>query len=85
MSTATKRDLEQLEEAARVVARAVGPAFDSVGAGFAVLGFTFGEGGWSTYVSNSERDCMVKALRETADHLEANLDMPPIGPDEPEA
>ncbi len=81
MPTDTKlthqQQLEQLEATAQGIAQIVGPLFDAAGAGFALIGFTFGEGGWSTWVSNAERADMVRALREMADHLEANTDIPP--------
>lgn len=63
----------------------IGPAFGQAGAGFVLLGFTFGEGGFSTYLSNGCRSDVVRLLRETADRLEANEDMPPIRPGEPSA
>lgn len=78
-------DLALLEDRARMVAALIGPAFDQVGAGFVLLGFTFGEGGFSTYLSNGCRSDVVRLLRETADRLEANEDMPPIRPGEPSA
>ena len=48
--------------------------------GFAVLLFEFadGPGGWSTYVSNAQREDMIKALREQADALEKRLHNPPL-------
>lgn len=38
-------------------------------------------GGYSTYISNAERRSMIAALRECADNLECNLDMPGAHPD----
>ena len=44
------------------------------GIGFALLLFEFGDAGtWSTYISNAQRDDMIKALRECANNLEAGL------------
>lgn len=59
-------DLALLEDRARMVAALIGPAFDQVGAGFVLLGFTFGEGGFSTYLSNGCRSDVVRLLRATA-------------------
>jgi hypothetical protein len=42
---------------------------------FAVMLFTPGPGGWSTWVSNAERPDMVKALREMATNLAAGRDL----------
>lgn len=74
----TAPELRQLEAVARAVGRQVGPAFARAGALFAVLGFIPGEGGWATYTSNADRESMVKALREMADHLEARADAPAL-------
>lgn len=40
--------------------------------GFALLVYEFNNPGIGNYISNSEREDMIKALRETADRLEAN-------------
>ena len=45
-----------------------------------------GEGGWATYVSNANRQDMISALREMANNLELEADIPPLhgegpGPD----
>ena len=84
MSAPGEEDLRNLEQAARLVAQRIGPVFDQAGAGFALLGFSFGDGGWSTYISNAERTDMIRAFREMADHLEKGLDMPPMRDGEPE-
>lgn len=44
--------------------------------GFALLVFDFNSD-MADYISNSERDNMVQALRETADRIEKNETMPP--------
>ena len=44
--------------------------------GFALLIFRFDGPGPADYVSNAERVDMIKALRETADRLEAGQDIP---------
>lgn len=46
------------------------------GFGFALIVFPFGDSGTSNYISNAERKDMIKALRETADRLELNEDIP---------
>lgn len=46
--------------------------------GFLILLFEFGSPGVSNYVSNAERKTMIKSLRETADRLEKNEDIPAI-------
>jgi len=72
-----EQTLHRLEEAAQRLAQVIAPAFDAAGACFAVLGFTIGEGGWATWVSNAERGDVITALREMADNLERKLDTPP--------
>ena len=49
----------------------------SEGIGFALILFEFNNPGIGNYVSNAERPDMIKALRETADRLEKNQDIPP--------
>lgn len=41
------------------------------GYGFALLVFKFGKAGTTNYISNAEREDMVKALRECADRIES--------------
>lgn len=60
--------------------------FDQAFIGERVQRMPFGEpmisaGGYSTYVSNAERQSMITALRECADILERKLDMPGAHPD----
>lgn len=77
--------LQAMEAKTREIARVIGPAFDQFGALFALLTFTEGAGGFASYVSNADRDDMIRALREMADKLERGEDMPPIRPGEPSA
>jgi hypothetical protein len=49
----------------KVVSKRGGPKF-----GFALLIFSFGEGGTMGYMSNARREDMILALREQADYLE---------------
>lgn len=44
--------------------------------GFCVIVFNFNNPGISHYVSNADREDMIKALRETADRLEKRQDNP---------
>ena len=45
--------------------------------GFCVMLYEWHEPGVANYVSNSKREDMIHALRELADVLENNEDMPP--------
>jgi hypothetical protein len=65
-----------LEEAERKMQGIAGTVQKMVpqGWGFAVLCFSFGENGFMNYVSNAERQDMIKALRECADQIENNRD-----------
>lgn len=47
------------------------------GKGFALIVFEFAKPGISNYISNAKRADMITALRETADRLERNQDVPP--------
>ena len=45
--------------------------------GFALMVFPFGsEERGADYISNGDRECMIKALREAADKLEAGKTIP---------
>jgi hypothetical protein len=47
--------------------------------GFTLLLFDFSTPtGNANYISNALRSDMIKVLRKTADHLEEQLDMPPV-------
>ena len=70
-----RREFPHVERSAQEVAQRIGLAFPP-GWGFALLAFSFGEGGYLTYVSNAERSDIVKALRECAAKLERNADSP---------
>jgi len=52
--------------------RALGGVINEMfpGVGWCVFTFSFGPGGIGNYISNANREDMVKALREMADNLE---------------
>ena len=70
----TQEQRRAIEDVAQAIAGQIGAAVDEMRleVGFALLVFTFGEEGFSTYVSNARREDMIKALRENADRLEAD-------------
>lgn len=76
---AKKREirLHEIEAHARAVGNRIGDAlerdFGKHNVGFCLMLFTFGEGGWSTYLSNAEPVDMIAALRELADKRERQL------------
>lgn len=47
--------------------------------GFALLVFKFNEKGHINYISNAERESMIKALKEIIEQLEENKDFPAGG------
>ena len=59
---------EAMQSLARIIDKEVS------GNGFALLVFPFGNEKMSNYVSNAQREDMIKALRETADRLENKQD-----------
>jgi len=71
-----RRDFPAVEKSAQEVAQQIGLRFPP-GWGFCLVSFSFGPGGYLTYVSNANRSDMVKALRECADVLERNAESPP--------
>ena len=62
-----------LRDCADVVAKMVKKNWPDRKLGFAVLVFDFGDGGHVAYMSNAQRDDMVKALRELAASLATRL------------
>jgi hypothetical protein len=75
-------ELLKLEEAARDIGntlRAICPP----GMRFALLMFTEGEGGFTTYVANVQRPQMIEALKEAIVMLEANVVAPHGQPEHP--
>lgn len=61
---------QQLNLLNRQIAESIKPKLPE-GAGYALLVFDLGEGGYMTWSSNARRQDMVRALREMADRLEA--------------
>lgn len=66
-------DLASLETKAREVGGLVASVMPD-GAGFCLFVFSFGEGGWMTYVSNADRTDLVDAVREWLEWAEASLE-----------
>ena len=64
----------EIEERMRAVSHALNGMFN--GYGHVVILFEFGKPGTTNYMSNAPRKDMIKALRESADVLEAQQDMP---------
>ena len=71
-----RRDFPKAERSAQEIAGLIGARLPP-NYGFALLVFSFGEGGYLTHVSSAERADLVKLLRECADVLDANGDSPP--------
>ena len=68
------------DEGLQGIARAMEDIFKElygVRMGFALMVFPFGsEERSADYISNGDRECMIKALREAADKLEAGKTIP---------
>lgn len=68
----TEPTLEPMEDMCQMIGDAIGRALDNHAQlhpdhpriGFTLLLFTLGEGGWMTYISNSERESMIEAMQE---------------------
>ena len=74
------RPLRELEATARQIGRRIGGSLPD-GVGFCLMIFDLGEGGHMTYLSNAERDDMVKGVRELLEAVEAGLMQPPGHPE----
>lgn len=62
--------LEEVEKAGRQLGQLIGSVLPE-GVGFALHLWTFGEGGWATFLSNVERSDHMAALREFLDKAAA--------------
>lgn len=60
----------QAEAAMQDVARLISGALPE-GVVFTLITYTVGEGGYSAYVSNGNRENMITALKETVERLES--------------
>lgn len=71
-----------VEDLMRLIGQAVDHTLkDNVGhKGWALLVFDFHESGIANYISNANRQDMIKLLRETADRIENNEEIPPVFP-----
>lgn len=67
---------EQLRELAKILDKTLEDAIYKERMGFALLVFRFGESGVGDYISNADREDMIKGLRELADRLEAGETIP---------
>lgn len=78
MNSIEKQQL--LEKAMQAIAGAVEDTFnETVGQmGYALIVFDLRRPGIGNYISNAHRGDMIKALRDTADRLEQNQDIPPV-------
>lgn len=79
------KELRELEGLAQASAGIFGPVFDSQKLGFALIGFTFGEAGVTTYVTNADKSDLARLLREMAEKIENGEDLPPVQSGEPSA
>ncbi len=66
-----------LQDIAAVVQHAINLVFGKMG--WALIVFEFGAPCIGNYISNAQRKEMIETLRETADRLERNQDIPPAG------
>lgn len=71
-----RRELVKIEKRLRPAIRHVEAELPK-GWGCAIVTFTYGEGGYLTYIANAEREDMIRALRECASTIEAKKDAPP--------
>lgn len=62
----------RIEEMMLGLGKAVGEVVEPLGLGFALIVFEFYEPGVGHYISNAERESMIKALRETAKREDKN-------------
>ena len=69
-------DLLETEKMMRVAAEIISRQFP--GMAFGLIVFEFFDPGIGNYISNGNREDMIKALRETADRIEKNQVIPAV-------
>lgn len=67
-----RRERARMEAHSRAIAAAIAEGLPE-GIGFALLLFDFGEGGNLVWISNANREDMVRALREQLARFEAGM------------
>lgn len=78
MSDSRMAELAELEAHARKLGRAIGADLPKT-VGFVVWLFEWGSDGWSTYISNAQRDSMIESLEELLKKLRGKGEIrPPI-------
>lgn len=80
MIMAKNKDMEYTHQVMRSIADAVDEILkEMVGPGFVLTILVYPENkpGIANYISTGQREDMIKALRETADRIEANEDIRP--------
>lgn len=63
---------DELNELARSIGNRIGSSLPK-GVGFSLIVFTFGEGGWLSYISNGQREDVLKMLDEYRERLKAGI------------
>ena len=66
-----REPLEKAEITARKIGKVISKSMPK-GWGFVVALFSYGDNGLTTYLSNCEREGIIKAMREIADKIENN-------------
>lgn len=77
-----RRQLLAMEASLRDISAIIGSALPP-GVCFALLTFTEGENGFTSYASNAKREDVIEALKETIVRLETNTVAPAGMPDHP--
>ena len=79
MAEPTLKELEaEIRQMGKLVDKALNPGPEKR-IGFTLLLFNFGEGGYTTYISNGNRDDVIKSLKEFLIYVETQRDVPPWG------
>lgn len=76
---ANTNDFKQTEMLLEEMAYAIDKSLEDFAGckiGFALLVFEFDESGIGNYISNAERESMIKVLRETANKIESKQSIP---------
>lgn len=79
MAEPTLKELEaEIRSMGKLVDKALNPGPEKL-IGFTLLLFNFGEGGYTTYISNGNREDVIKSLKEFLFYVETERDVPPHG------
>lgn len=76
-TTVDEETLRSMEQSTRAIADMILPVLPP-GVGFTLMLFTYGDGGWLTYLSTADRADMLRTLKDQIARLEREAPPQPV-------